>query len=715
MENFNIRRLAVGLILISVVVLAVVGVVNAQSNQPVFRIGVLDDDTGSITNGARLAVEAINRLGGVQGADGTRFRLELVVQPTNNGANLVTAVANLNQASVIAVLGPETNAEALDGLPSLTGLNVPILTPAISDTLLNTDTSDRLFRIRAAEVWQGRALADFLINDFNFRRIATVQLDIDSTAGVIGFSTASSALGVQPQPALLLQSSTALPTIVGDLILASPDIVVAYGEPAAVVVLYNDLRTAGFSGLFAYYRADDPQFRGFVPANQLTGVIATTTWPYTAADANSEAFLISFVRFYGQVPDAVAASSYDAVNLLAAAIGLPGELQGNLLSLDNIPGVQGVLSPAQFDRGETTANVAVVQLNAFGAPEVLARYQGSQRLQLDTPGVPVVIGGTPLATATPAGNFVTITSARQNVRLGPSTQYDVIGQLLQGETALVIGGNTDLSWYVIDFRGQMGWLSASILDFSGDPASVPIIPAPPTPTPPPSSPTPTLAPDPDIVIDAAVSSPTPIIANQPFTVSVTVRNNGAGPAGQFIVAATFPPSNIFASAIVPGLGSGQTAVVNLAGTLANTGFYSVIITADQGNTVPEGNGEVNNNFTFSYAVDRPLISQGTQTLNGGDTIDLEDNAIQGDANFDGTNLDAIFGARIGVLNGVDFNTAHYDLVNTSTVGLEEIGGVQLVPGTVIGIITADGNRGVMRVDANANGQLTLTYRTYQTT
>src|SRR5690606_34088063 len=114
-----------------------------------------------------------------------------------------------------------------------------------------------------------------------------------------------------------------------------------------------------------------------------------------------------------------------------------------------------------------------------------------------------------------------ITSARQNVQLGPGTQYDVIGQLLAGETAPVIGGNLDLSWFVIDFRGQQGWLSASILNFTGDPATVPIIAAPPTPTPPPASPTPTLSPDPDIVIDAAVASPTPIIANQPFTVSVT--------------------------------------------------------------------------------------------------------------------------------------------------------------------------------------------------
>ncbi|MBC7811569.1 MAG: ABC transporter substrate-binding protein, partial [Burkholderiales bacterium] len=256
MPNSKLRRVSVGIVLLALILLTAFQVVHAQ--QPIFRIGVLDDDTGPISNGARLAVRAINDAGGVQGADGTVFRLELVIQPTDGGANIANAVANLNQASVIAVLGPETNNEVLDGLTALQSLNVPIITPAISDTLIVSDTTRRLFRSRAAEVWQGRALADFLIKDYAFQRIATVQLDIDSTAGVIGFSTAASALGVQPQPALLLQSSTEMPNIINSIVSTSPDIVIAFGEPEAVVVFYNLLRSNSYGGLFGYYRADDP-------------------------------------------------------------------------------------------------------------------------------------------------------------------------------------------------------------------------------------------------------------------------------------------------------------------------------------------------------------------------------------------------------------------------------------------------------------------------
>ena len=92
--------------------------VGAQ-DQPVFNIGVLDNERGAISSGARMAVREINDAGGVRGADGTIFRLDLVIQPSNFGANLTQAVSTLHDANVIAVLGPETDDEVLNGLPTL--------------------------------------------------------------------------------------------------------------------------------------------------------------------------------------------------------------------------------------------------------------------------------------------------------------------------------------------------------------------------------------------------------------------------------------------------------------------------------------------------------------------------------------------------------------------------------------------------------------------
>ena len=699
--------------------LLVIGLVAAFSfiqaqAQSIYRIGVLDDERGPISSGARLAVQEINDAGGVRGADGTFSRLELVIQPP--GSSIQQAVDAIRGAAVTAVLGPETNEAVLNGMPQLQSLGVPVFTPATGDTILTSDTSGRLLRTRAAEVVQGQALANFLVNEFGLRRIATVQLDVASTASVIGFSTSASALGVTPQPALLLRQTQDIETFVQRLIQADPEVIAAYGSPALAGTLYSDLRAAGWQGIFAYNMAADLTFRSIVPFEQLTGIMSSTTWAFTSTDSTSVTFLNAFIRSFGTLPSAVEASAYDAVKLLAEALGQPGDVLANAQQLDNVRGVQGVLHPAQLSGGETSNNVAITRLGSFGTPEVLARYEGSTRLPSDQPVALPNITPTPAATATPEGVTITVTSERQNVRSGPGLQYDILGQLNQGQQARVIGTSIDYTWVIIDFRGQQGWLATYLLDVFGNLNTVPIIAPPPTPTPG-ITPTATIAPEPDIVIDAAGVLPSPIVPGQPFTVSVTVRNAGNSNAGTFAIAATFPPNNVYIPALIPSLNAGQSVVITLAGTLTNTGYYTTAIMADINNQVPEGvNGELNNTFNFSYLVDRPVLRQSSQTLNLGDTLDMEGNFVQGDANWNadgGVGLDAIFGSKLGVIAGSDITAVHWDLINPGVINRDSIPRAEINLGTLIGIITADGNRGVMRVDSVTDTQLTITFKVYQ--
>lgn len=706
------RFMFTGLLVVVLLVLGVSIQMAGAQGQPVFRIGVLDNERGPITNGARLAVREINAAGGVRGADGTFFRLELVIQPTSFGANLEDAVANLRQASTIAVLGPLSDSEVLNGLPLLQSLNVPILTPATDDTIIVSDTSGRILRSRAQQVLQGQALASHLIQDAALTDIAAVQLDLESTDRVVGFNEAARTLGVSLSYYLLEAEVSAL---AGELLRADPQVAAAFGSAALASELYTTLRAAGWTGLFAYDRLDEPGFRDSVPFDELVGVVSTTTWSYALPDAASDAFLGSYVRAFGAVPGPVEAAAYDSVNLIAEAIGLPGELLLNLTSLTDVGGVQGLLKPSQtpLRQGETSNNVTVVRLGEFGAPEVVTRFAGSQRVPADL-GTVAVVTPTPAATATPEGVVITIVSERQNIRSGPGTAYDIIGQAQRGEQFQVIGANRDNTWAVISFRGRQGWLSVSIADVFGNLNTVPLIDPPPTPTPG-FTPTPPPPQEADIVIDSAVAIPSPIRPGQPFNVNVTVRNAGNSPAGQFAIAATFPPNNVYSAAFVPGLAPGQSTTAVLSGTLANTGFYSVVIVADLNNEVPEGPGEGNNNFTFSYAIDKPIISQGQRTLNPGDGLDLEGNGLQADVvwNPNAQQLDVIGSARLGLIGNVSFDTAHWDLINPTIVNQTTIFRAQMNAGTIIGVITADGNRAVIRVDDIPGNQFVITFKVYQ--
>lgn len=693
--------------------------------QPVFRIGILDAERGAISNGARLAISQINEAGGIEGADGTVFRLELVIQSTDQADSLATAIDAIDRASVIGVIGPETTEQVLSNLPLLQSLQVPILTPAIGDTVVASDSTGMIFRIRGAERLQGFALAEYLINELNINDIITVQLDRNSTASRVGFSVALSQLsGNIDEETLLLEEGTEISDLAQEILASNAQIAVTFGQPVLASNLYNQLRDAGWVGLFAYNQANDAQFYEAISLESVGGIFSTTTWSNSSTDSVSNSFTSAYVRAFGEAPGPIEASSYDAINMLAAAIGQPGELTTNLISLNEFRGIQGILRPAELSRGELSDNVAVIQTNTLGGFDVEARYLGFERLTNDQPEEPEIIVENlePTPTPTPEGVVITIESNRQNVRTGPSVDYDILGQMQQGEQATVIGATIDFSWVVILYRGQQGWLATYLLDVFGDRSTVPVIAPPPTPTPPPATNTPVPPPVSDIVIVSA--SPANVTLGTVTPINVTVQNIGSINAGPFAVAVTYPPDDFFSSVNLTGLGAGQQQVISLPiQATTGTGTFSATIVADLNDQINEGAaGEANNDdFLFTYRVDRQLILINNATLNTGNSIDLEGNLVpNNDITYTGAGLNTVGVCTattdcIGLISPtLTWDTSHYDALTSGVVNTTFIANAALTPGATVGIFTAEGRRGVIRVDSiNPGVSITLTYRVYQ--
>lgn len=697
------------------------GIMKAQST-PVFRLGVLDAEDGPISRAARLAVEEINLAGGVRGADGTVFRLDLVIQPTDN---LVSAISNINQARVIAVLGPASNTDVLNALNALQGLGVPVLTPATDDTIIALDTSDLIFRTRAQEVLLGRGLAAFIAEDLRLNRVVTVQLDLPSTASVIGFSTAAAGLGIQPFQSLLRDQTTTTANLANRINQLNPQIAVVFGPPADAGELFLQLVNSGYAGRFVYNAAADPAFRSLVVPALGEGILSARTWSVTYGDEVSRVFVQDYAAGLGAVPGPIEASIYDAVYMLASAIQQPGDLRTNLTRINGFSAVQGTLSPASLAVGEMSNHVAIVENNGLGGERLLARFSGGQRVQdPGTSNLPPINPGatratpTPAASATPEGVVATITRNVQNVRSGPGTNYDVIGQLRSGEQVQVVGANVNFTWVVINFRGTQGWLSRDILDLFGDTRTLPIVAAPPTPTPLPATATPTAQPFPDAIVIGA--QPNRLTLGQPFAVTVTVRNQGLVDAGAFAVAATFQPGNVYVGVNLPGLAAGQQTNVTLSSATPLTGTsgpQNVVIIADLNNQLNEGpDGEANNDdFIFSYVADQSvqtLGGQATITMAPGSSWNLD--ASIDDIQWSGGALSGINGAQIYLLAGfATLDQVHYDAISTTT-NASPIN-VALLNNALIGVRTDGTNqkRGVIRVDsAVSGGNLTITYRVY---
>jgi hypothetical protein len=502
---------------------------------------------------------------------------------------------------------------------------------------------------------------------------------------------------------------------------SQPDAILGFGDPAQLAQLFLALKAAKYAGTFATPVTDLPDFMRNVPPQLRTGIYGVTTWPYSWDAADSTAFTQEYVATFGAVPTALSAASYDVAVALIFAIKdvgfAPDALRNRLLAFPKADSLQGSFNP-KLGTGELSASTYVIVTNRYGAPTVVARYDETGRLQLaEVP--PTATPRPPTATIvpseTPAGIGGTV-RATVNVRTGPGANYPVIGQLRAGQVVQFVGANTDFSWFVIDFRAQQGWVSATFFrNVFGNVRDLPIVAPPPTPIPtntPPATFTPSPQPFADLVMVSATMNPPVPQPGVPLTLSVIIKNQGSADAGQFAVATSFKPGEVYTAQVVPGLPAGQQAQVNLSNTVNGTGIFTIAIVLDLNSQVDEGpNGEANNKPEFSYRVDRNRIAQGNVNIPPGNSVDFQGGTP--DVSYDGTKLVPLNGAKLGLLPGVQMAQIYWDFLSpdkiANNVGIAQ---ADLVPGAVIGIYTAEGKRGAVRVSGYAGSTLQLEYFVY---
>jgi hypothetical protein len=147
--------------------------------------------------------------------------------------------------------------------------------------------------------------------------------------------------------------------------------------------------------------------------------------------------------------------------------------------------------------------------NVSPTPLVLATATKPQAAPAATAAAPATVAPTAIPptaapTAAPAAPKLT-TSQNVNVRSGPGTNYNRLGELDAGQTFDITGKNPAGDWYQFSYNGQPGWVRQDFVTLSGEAGGVKVaenIPAlPPTarPAPPPQPtavPAPTAVPPP---------------------------------------------------------------------------------------------------------------------------------------------------------------------------------------------------------------------------
>ncbi len=126
------------------------------------------------------------------------------------------------------------------------------------------------------------------------------------------------------------------------------------------------------------------------------------------------------------------------------------------------------------------------------------------------------------ATATQEAPMVSVKGSAANVRSGPGTEFSAVSSAKPSEEYTAVGKSADGSWLKICcFDGQSGWISAGLVNVSGDVASLAVPDDIPTPAPAPTTaPAPTGAP-------VATDAPASRSGGPSGTIVYSVANLGA--------------------------------------------------------------------------------------------------------------------------------------------------------------------------------------------
>ena len=324
---------------------------SARAQAATIKIGMCAPVTGPAAEsggyaikGAKLALDAVNKAGGILGK-----QAELIVeddQTTNPG--IVLAFSKLAaQSDIVAFLGSIRSTQVHAMAPDVLKLGKPVMIGGTDPNLTHMG-NQWLFRCRPNDSYSGRVIAEFGVNTLGKKKWAVLHsTDAFGTAGGKALSGALEKLGA---PSILDQGyanqSQDFTPVVLAIKQSGADILGSY------FTFENDL------GIFARQLRQLGVNIPWVGSPSVVAVSSTKLagpalfGTYGVADYAEESgeapkvFGKAYREAYKTAPDIQSAWTYDAVTILSASINKAGstdsgKIREAILGLKKFPGAEG--------------------------------------------------------------------------------------------------------------------------------------------------------------------------------------------------------------------------------------------------------------------------------------------------------------------------------------------------------------------------------------
>ena len=355
---------------------------NSNDASPPIIIGAILPLTGEAAqwgipprDGAILAIEEINRRGGVNGRP-----LQLVTEDDRcNPRDGVSAINSLTaRQSVSAIIGASCSGVTLAIAPIAERSQIALISPASTNPTI-THAGDYIFRVVPSDDLRGQVFADYIFNGTSHRKVSILYINNE---GGVGNRNSFRSRFLEMGGSVLLeeaysQDSTDLRSQLTKISKSDTQAIIVVSYPRDTPLVLRQAHELGVTQPLFF------QTEAVEDANVLREAGATAEGvvyilPAPAMGDASTKFRKAYQERYKKGPELYAAEGYDAVHLIASAFStkngssetsLSGTtVRDHLLSLKNWTGASGSIT---FDpNGDVIKPMAIKKIEN-GQPKIL--------------------------------------------------------------------------------------------------------------------------------------------------------------------------------------------------------------------------------------------------------------------------------------------------------------------------------------------------------
>jgi len=357
------------------------------------RIGLLMSMTGdtanfgiSSSNAIRMAADELNKTGGINGK-----QIELFLQDDRSDATEAANITTrfISQDNVHAIIGEVGSSRTLAAAPIAQNAKIPMLTPSSTNPDV-TKKGNYIFRSCFTDAVQGSAIAQFAAKSLNGKRAALLidRRNDYSTGLEKPITDAYVRLGgeiviTQSYQAGDQDFNAQITSIKG----ANPDLIFVPGYYGDVALIAKQARDKGLNAPLVGGDGWDSPTLYQIGGAALDGCYFTNHYSPDDPDPRVQKFVQDYRGRYGTVPDALAATGYDAALIMFDAIKRAGSLDGAairdaLAATKDFPGVTGLVT---FNENRDAVKpIMMIRIEPGG------KFVVAERVQVEGAALPVV-------------------------------------------------------------------------------------------------------------------------------------------------------------------------------------------------------------------------------------------------------------------------------------------------------------------------------------